>query len=73
MILEGAADVVLESASRETVVARLGRHQVFGEMALLSSMPRTTTIRAAEALSMLALSQDVFVRLVEENAGIAGV
>ena len=71
VILEGAADVVLESGGRETVVARLGRHQVFGEMALLSSMPRTTTIRAAEALSMLALSQDVFVRLVEENADIA--
>ena len=71
VILEGSADVVLESGGRETVVARLGRHQLFGEMALLSSMPRTTSIRAAARLSMLALSQDVFIRLVEENTDIA--
>lgn len=71
VILEGAAEVVLESGDRETVVACLGRHQVFGEMALLSSMPRTTSIRAAEPLAMLALSQDVFIRLFEDNANIA--
>jgi CRP-like cAMP-binding protein len=34
-------------------------------------MPRTTSILATEPLSMLALSQDVFVKLVEENADIA--
>jgi CRP-like cAMP-binding protein len=71
VILEGSAEVVLESASGETVVARLGRHQVFGEMALLTSSPRTTTIRAATALSMLAIRQDVFVRLVEENSQVS--
>jgi len=71
VILDGTVDVVLETGETEKVVAQLGRHQVFGEMALLSDMPRTTTIRAQTALSLLALSHDVFVRLVEENADIA--
>ncbi|MBM3515943.1 MAG: cyclic nucleotide-binding domain-containing protein [Alphaproteobacteria bacterium] len=71
VILDGKADVVLDTGAGETVVAHLNRHQVFGEMALLSSMPRTTSIRAAAPLTMLALSQDVFIRLVEENSNIA--
>ena len=71
VILEGDAEVVLENGGDGTVIARLGRYQVFGEMALLTSSPRSTTIRAGSSLSMLAIRQDVFVRLVEENAPIA--
>lgn len=71
VVLEGTANVVLESGAGENIVAQLGRNQVFGEMALLSNMPRTTTIRARTALSLLVLSHDVFLRLVEENADIA--
>lgn len=71
VILDGDAEVVLENGGDGTVIARLGRYQVFGEMALLTSSPRSTTIRAGTALSMLAIRQDVFVRLVEENAQIA--
>lgn len=71
VILEGDVDVIVEGDGRNTVVARLGRNQLFGEMALLANQPRTTTIRAATPLRLLALRQDVFVRLVEEDAGIA--
>jgi ABC-type multidrug transport system fused ATPase/permease subunit len=71
VVLEGVANVVLESDVGSTVVAQINRHQVFGEMALLSSMPRTTSIRAKTPLSLLAINQDVFVRLVEENSDIA--
>ena len=71
VILGGTADVILESPASENIVAQLGRNQVFGEMALLSNMPRTTTIRARNALTLLVLSHDVFMRLVEENSDIA--
>ena len=71
VILDGSAEVVLEDGERGSVIARLGRHQVFGGMALLTSSPRSTTIRAETALSLLAIRQDVFVRLVEENAQVA--
>jgi ABC-type multidrug transport system fused ATPase/permease subunit len=71
VIIEGKADVVLESAGGESTVATLGRNEVFGEMALLSNMPRTTTIRAKTPLVLLSFSQDVFLRMVEENSEIA--
>ncbi len=71
VVIQGAADVVLESAGGERTVATLGRNEIFGEMALLAKMPRTTTIRARTPLVLLSLSQDVFVRMVEENSEIA--
>lgn len=71
IILDGSAEVVLDSGARKTVVAKLGRHQVIGEMALLLSMARTASIQASSPLTMLALSQDIFIRLVQENADIA--
>ena len=72
MIIEGEVDVVLESAGGESTVATLGRNEFFGEMALLSNMPRTTTIRAKTPLTLLSFSQDVFLRMVDENSEIAG-
>ena len=71
VIVEGEVDVVLESAGGESTVATLGRNEVFGEMALLSKIPRTTTIRAKTPLVLLSFSQDVFLRMVEENSEIA--
>lgn len=71
VVIDGEADVVLESAGGNRTVATLGRNEIFGEMALLSNMPRTTTIRAKTPLVMLNLSQDVFLRMLEENSEIA--
>ena len=72
VILDGQVEVVIESTSSgESVVAEIGKHQIFGEMALLANRPRTTSIRAARDTRLLALRQDVFVRLVEEDAAIA--
>jgi len=71
VIIEGEVDVVLESAGGERIVATLGSNEIFGEMALLSKMPRTTTIRAKTPLVLLSLSQDVFLRMVEENSEIS--
>ena len=71
VVLEGNVDVVIEAESGERAVAQIGKHQLFGEMALLANRPRTTTIRAASDTRLLALRQDVFVRLVEEDAATA--
>lgn len=71
VIIRGDAEVVLESASGPRTVATLGRNELFGEMALLAKMPRTTTIRARTPLVLLSISQDVFMRMVEENSQIA--
>jgi putative ABC transport system ATP-binding protein len=71
VVIEGQAEVVLGSAGSERTVATLGRNEIFGEMALLSKIPRTATIRARTPLILLSISQDVFLRLVEENSEIA--
>jgi ABC-type bacteriocin/lantibiotic exporter with double-glycine peptidase domain len=71
VIVEGEVDVVLESRGAESTVATLGCNEFFGEMALLSKIPRTTTIRAKTPLVLLRFSQDVFLRLVDENSKIA--
>jgi putative ABC transport system ATP-binding protein len=61
VVLDGQVEVIVESQAGDTVVATIGRHQIFGEMALLASRPRTTTIRAGSPTQLLALRQDVFV------------
>ena len=71
VIIEGQVSVILESAGGDRTVATLGRSEFFGEMALLSKMPRTTTIRANTPLILLSFSRDVFLRMVEENSEIA--
>jgi CRP-like cAMP-binding protein len=71
VVIEGEADVVLESSAGSMTVATLGQNEIFGEMALLSKMPRTTTIRAKTPLILLRVSQDVFMRMLEENSKIS--
>jgi ABC-type bacteriocin/lantibiotic exporter with double-glycine peptidase domain len=71
VIISGEVDVVLESAAGERTVATLSHNDLFGEMAMLTKLPRTTTIRARTSLVLLNLSRDVFLRLVEENNEIA--
>ena len=66
IIVDGVAEIYLEDNDQHTVIAKLARHQVFGEMALLGSIPRTTSVRAAGPLELIGLRQDVFVKLVED-------
>ena len=71
VVIEGQAEVVLEVEGGEKTVATLGRSELFGEMALLTHIPRSTTIRAKTPLALLSISQDVFLRMVEENSDMA--
>lgn len=71
VVVEGQLDVVLESTAGARTVATLGSNEIFGEMALLSNMPRTTTIRARTPVVLVSLGQDVFLPLVRENGEIA--
>ncbi len=47
----------------ETILARLGEGEYFGEMALLSNAPRNATIRAATDLEVLTIHRDDFMSL----------
>jgi len=71
LVLNGQAEVVLELGGSDKTVATLGRNEIFGELALLAKIPRTTSIRAKTPLMLLSFSRDVFMRLAEKNSEIS--
>lgn len=70
VILEGEVEVVLATPDGDKVLGVIGKSEVFGELALLSDAPRTATIRAKKALTVLTISKELFVGLINEDAAI---
>jgi signal-transduction protein with cAMP-binding, CBS, and nucleotidyltransferase domain len=64
VINEGEVEVIQGGeGENETILARLGTGEYFGEMALLSNAPRNATIRAATDLEVLTIHRDDFTSL----------
>jgi NADH dehydrogenase len=55
-----------ENGQAETVVAKLGAGEVFGEKALLDDLPRGASVRATTAVDVLTISRDDFVAIVSK-------
>lgn len=66
IIMDGQADVIVDSPDGELTVANLGRNDVVGEIAILIDVPRTATVRASSDLTTLAISKDQFFRMINE-------
>lgn len=66
IILDGTADVIIGSPTGEIVVAHVGRNDFVGEIAILCDVPRTATVRATSELVTLAISKELFFRLITE-------
>ena len=58
VIIEGKAKVLSPKSGKE--IGQLGQGDVFGELALLTNMPRSTSIIAQDGLQVMSLSQSVF-------------
>jgi cAMP-dependent protein kinase regulator len=73
-IVEGSVEVVktLKSGRRRTV-ALLGEGDFFGEMALLSDMPRLASIRAFERTAVLELSRERLEWIVQQHPNVGEV
>lgn len=65
-VVSGTA--VVERNGRK--VAEIGPGGYFGELALLDRLPRSATIRAAEAMSLLTLDQRSFNKLLKDSPSI---
>ena len=52
-------------------VARLGRGDVVGEIAILCDVPRTATVSATEPVTVLKITKELFFRLINEFPQIA--
>lgn len=71
IILDGRADVVVDTPGGELSVAKLGKNDFVGEIAILIDVPRTATVRAESDLVTLAVTKELFFRLVGEFPDMA--
>jgi CRP/FNR family transcriptional regulator, cyclic AMP receptor protein len=67
VLLEGTVEVVRDGKQ----VTTLGEGDFFGELALISNIPRTATVTATSPIRTLVVFGRDFRRLLEEDAGIA--
>ncbi len=66
IILSGEADVLVDKEGTEVAVAKVGKNELIGEIAILCNVPRTATIRAVTELTALKIPKDLFFRLIAE-------
>ncbi|MEZ5924378.1 MAG: Crp/Fnr family transcriptional regulator [Hyphomicrobiaceae bacterium] len=66
VIMDGEADVLVDTANGPLKVAHLGKNAFVGEIAILCDTPRTATVRAATPLAALKIKKEQFLKLVTE-------
>ncbi len=66
IVLDGEAEVLIESPRGRIRVATLQRNDIVGEIAILIDVPRTATVRACFRLVTLRIAKDLFYRLVTD-------
>jgi CRP-like cAMP-binding protein len=66
VILEGRADVTLNTPTGEIKVAELGKNALVGEMGILSDSTRSATITAADPTTALRIDKRVFLELLTQ-------
>jgi CRP/FNR family transcriptional regulator, cyclic AMP receptor protein len=72
IVLEGEVDVTRESDGAQETVATLGPGDFFGEVAILSDAPRSATLTATTAVTLLTMERDAFRDVVGQSLGAAG-
>ena len=71
LIIDGHADVILETPGGPVIVATLSANDIVGEIAILCNVPRTATICAKDRLTTLRISKEPFMRMVREFPNMA--
>ena len=66
VIIDGTADVLVDTISGQVSVAHLGRNDLVGEIGILCDVPRTATVKALTELETLKIEKRNFFRLIEE-------
>lgn len=67
VILDGAAEVVIEGDGKEQVLFELGANKLVGELALLCDSKRTATVRARKTTTALRLNREVFSEMARQD------
>jgi CRP-like cAMP-binding protein len=64
VILEGRADVLLNTPKGEVKVAEITENAIVGEIAILCDIARTATVRAVTNVEALRISKENFMKLL---------
>ena len=71
IIIDGEADIVVNTPGGQLVIATLKQNEIVGEIAILCDVPRTATVRAKTELTTLRISKELFFNLTIEFPEIA--
>ncbi len=66
ILIEGKAEVTIDTPGGPMLVATLERNAIVGEIAILCDVPRTATVTAKGKLVALKIAKDVFFRLIND-------
>jgi CRP/FNR family transcriptional regulator, cyclic AMP receptor protein len=66
IILEGEADILVDTPKGAIKIATLGKNDIIGEIAILCDVPRTATVVAHGNLETLRVSKERFFHLVTQ-------
>jgi CRP/FNR family cyclic AMP-dependent transcriptional regulator len=71
IIVDGSADVLINTPNGAITVAQFSRNDIVGEIAILCDVPRTASVKATTKLETMVISKDLFFRLIMEFPQIA--
>ncbi len=66
IIVEGEAEILVNGERGLVPIAKVGRNEFVGEIAILCDVPRTATVRASTRLVTLRISKTLFFKLIRE-------
>jgi CRP-like cAMP-binding protein len=71
IIVEGDADILIDSPGGPITVATMGKNDFVGDIAVLCDVPRTATVTATSQLTTMKISKELFFQLVCQFPQIA--
>ncbi len=71
VIMEGAVDVLSDTDDGVVVATTLRANELFGELGVITKETRSATLRAHGALQALRISEEIFLKLLADNADLA--
>jgi CRP/FNR family transcriptional regulator, cyclic AMP receptor protein len=66
VVLEGSADVIVETPTGPLILFTMERNAIIGEIGILCDVPRTATIRARDRLVALRIGKGQFLELLSK-------
>ena len=67
VVIQGSVDIIVNTQDGPKVIATRGSGELIGELALLCDAPRTATVQAIDDVTVLSISEDVFISLIRED------